>query len=103
MEDYFRWLVIPSRAWKGAQSDTLAVYTMRGSAACGFDFKIGEEYLIYADSASAEDSIAANWLHGTPYPALFTSLCSRTTALSSTRASEDLFALGQPVWTSITR
>lgn len=55
-----------ARRWKGAGSDTVIVHTAANSAACGFDFVAGTEYLVYARRAR------------TPETALVASLCSRT-------------------------
>lgn len=68
--------------WKGLQHTTLTVTTARDSASCGYGFKEGESYLVYA--TGVEDGLQV-------------SLCSRTQHLSS--AQEDLTALGegQPV------
>jgi hypothetical protein len=37
-----------SEVWKGPQKDTLEVSTPRDGAACGYYFKEGQEYLVYA-------------------------------------------------------
>lgn len=66
-----------SKTWKGPNSKTLIVATARHGASCGYSFKQGEEYLVYA--YNEEDKLSA-------------SLCSRTELLSS--AETDLQELG---------
>lgn len=70
--------------WKGVpENDEVTVRTAEHSAACGYSFEPGEEYLVYAyESDSGE---------------LTTGLCTRNTPLS--RAADDLAALGEPART----
>ncbi len=75
--------IVPVRRWKGALPDTVTVRTANNSAACGFAFERGAEYLVYA---AGEDALRA-------------SLCSRTRLLAD--AGEDLAALGAPATTRI--
>lgn len=67
-----------SRVWKGSEDGALALSTARDSASCGYDFMVGEEYLVYAYNSEA---------------GLSTGLCTRTMPLSA--AGEDLAALGE--------
>jgi hypothetical protein len=69
-----------SMVWKGAEDGAIALSTARDSASCGYDFIVGEEYLVYADNGEN---------------GLITGLCSRTMPLSA--AGEDLAALGEGV------
>jgi hypothetical protein len=64
--------------WKGPVESTLLVQTARDSAACGYAFEIGREYLVYAG--------------GSP-EALEVNLCSRTRLMAE--AGEDVAALGE--------
>lgn len=66
-----------SEVWKGDVSATTTVTTARDSASCGFNFTVGETYLVYAITGSN---------------GLEVSLCSRTARLAD--ASADLTALG---------
>jgi len=66
-----------SEVWKGPQPETLEVSTSRDGASCGYPFKEGQEYLVYA--------------YGKEEP-FKVSLCSETKPLSE--ASADLEALG---------
>jgi hypothetical protein len=60
-----------SEVWKGPQRDTLEVSTPRDGATCGYYFKEGEKYLVYA--------------YGKEEP-LKVSLCSETRLLSKAHA-----------------
>jgi hypothetical protein len=51
--------------WKGAAASEIIVRTAENSAMCGFNFKIGETYMVYANGAD---------------DALQTNLCTRTAA-----------------------
>ena len=66
-----------SEVWKGPEPETLEVTTSRGGAACGYPFKEGQEYLVYAYGKEE---------------ALKVDLCSQTRLLS--RADEHLRVLG---------
>jgi hypothetical protein len=66
-----------SEVWKGPQTETLEVSTPRDGATCGYSFKEGQEYLVYANGKEE---------------ALKVDLCSQTRLLS--RADEHLRVLG---------
>lgn len=66
-----------SKVWKGPKSKKLVVVTARDSASCGYSFKSGRSYIVYAHQREGE---------------LTTSICTRTKLLSS--AEEDLAQLG---------
>jgi len=63
--------------WKGPQQPTLTVQSMRNDASCGFSFKLGKDYIVYAESRN-----------GT----LDTNICTRTNRI--TEAELDLKELG---------
>ena len=67
-----------SEVWKGDLNPTLVLTTGPHSAACGYPFGIGQDYLVYA--------------YGRDAAPLSTNLCSRTTLLSN--AEDDLIELG---------
>jgi hypothetical protein len=70
--------------WKGVpEGDQVTVWTAEQSAACGYSFQPGEEYLVYAYDAG---ELTTN--------ELTTNLCSRNAPLA--QAAEDLAALGEP-------
>lgn len=67
------------RIWKGVEKRTISVFTSNQSSACGYGFKKGESYLVYA-SKDAEGR-------------LITSICSRTRRMKD--AGDDLKELGE--------
>lgn len=69
------------RAWKGITAETVTVATHEGGASCGFGFRVGERYLVYAYGARGR---------------LTTNICTRTTAID--RAWSDLRDLGAARW-----
>lgn len=70
------------RGWKGIERTRISVSTSNSSAACGYEFSTGEEYLVYASGEKGD---------------LQVSLCSRTqTAIDV--GSEELAALGEPAF-----
>lgn len=68
------------RAWKGVDSGTVDVVTGMGDADCGFPFRRGRSYLVFANRRPAGPLIAG--------------LCGHTARLS--RAAAALRALGPP-------
>lgn len=66
------------RAWKGVKTATVSVFTASNSAACGYGFKEGRTYLVYAHE-DAEGKLS-------------TGICGRTRRLRD--AGEDLKELG---------
>jgi hypothetical protein len=66
------------RVWKGVEGPTVSVFTSSHSAACGYGFKQGRTYLVYA--------------HRNSEGRLSVGICGRTRRLKD--ASEDLKALG---------
>ncbi|HYG64571.1 MAG TPA: hypothetical protein VEL74_18470 [Thermoanaerobaculia bacterium] len=70
------------KGWKGAKCGEVTVVTSADSAACGYDFQVGQSYLVYADKQKGKLNV---------------SLCSRTSLTS--QAGEDLAALGEPATT----
>ncbi|MDQ0417357.1 hypothetical protein J2Z48_001530 [Croceifilum oryzae] len=70
-----------SKRWKGELDPELTVYTALSGAACGFEFEMGKEYLVYATKENGH---------------LTTTICSRTKLLSEAQA--DLDALNKRMW-----
>lgn len=70
-----------SEVWKGDLNPTLVITTGPHSAACGYPFEIGQDYLVYA--------------YGGDNARLGANLCSLTALLST--AGEDLAELGDGV------
>lgn len=57
--------------WKGKISNTVKVMTASNSAACGVNFEVGKDYLVYATENNGK---------------LSTNLCSRTTLAGAPRS-----------------
>ena len=70
--------VAVSQSWKGTPAKEVTVRTNTSSAACGYGFKVDQEYLIYC--TGEKDGVWA------------TNICTRTRPLAN--AKEDLEALG---------
>jgi hypothetical protein len=70
-----------SESWKGSERETLEVKTPVSEVSCGYTFRSGESYLVYAKEASIVEEEGLEVL-----------LCSETKPLSE--ASADLEALG---------
>jgi MYXO-CTERM domain-containing protein len=66
-----------TQAWRGVEHERVEIVTANDSAACGYEFVVGEHYLVYA--GQAETSLAV-------------SLCSRTARMDD--AGEDRQLLG---------
>jgi hypothetical protein len=69
--------------WKGVGISYVHLYTNESDGACGYNFDLATEYLIYARTYSQECC-----------EGLVTDLCTRTTTLSG--ATQDLEFLGPP-------
>jgi hypothetical protein len=66
------------KSYKGAETSIITVSTTNACCICGYPFKVGEEYLVYASGSDSK--------------ALRASICSRTKNLRN--AAEDLDFLG---------
>jgi hypothetical protein len=97
--DMVRWVMVPSRGWKGTAPDTLSVYSPIWDASCGYRFEVGNEYLVYAQIAKRSGggwASSFSWPRDAVFPAAATFLCDRTRPMEM--ALEDLATLGDPVW-----
>jgi hypothetical protein len=75
-----------SEVWKGPQTETLEVTTPRDGATCGYNFKEGQEYLVYAYWGP----------HGSPpRPGLKADHCTETKPLSEADANLRVLGDGQ--------
>lgn len=63
--------------WKGPEKSVMSIYTVGD---CGYSFKTGQDYLVYASSVKDKDSHR-----------LFTGICQRTIELK--KAARDILAL----------
>lgn len=68
-------------AWRGVARRTLKVWTPRTSPACGYPFRAGSPYLIYAAAFGSDSELVARW-------------CSRTRPLYEAELDEEI--LGPP-------
>lgn len=59
-------------SWKGNVSKQITISTASESAMCGYNFEVGESYLVYTNGADVKN--------------LQTNLCTRTAKLSAARA-----------------
>jgi len=71
-----------SNTWKGVEQSQIMITTGQGGGDCGFDFKEGKEYLVYANDST---------MYGAE--SLVSIICDRTNELNSSK--EDLGILGQ--------
>ncbi|GAB4161473.1 MAG: hypothetical protein Fur003_4820 [Candidatus Dojkabacteria bacterium] len=76
------------KTWKGISPEAkeITVLTSASSASCGYEFSVGEKYLIFANG---EENSSAKWV----------SLCSSTQPYSSAYTSGDISKLGAPLTT----
>lgn len=65
--------------WKGVKDSEVIIFTGKGNGDCGYPFKVGESYLIYAYQISNNR--------------LSTNICQRTAVLSDAQA--DVVVLGK--------
>ena len=80
--------------WKGSIQDTVDVYSARGEESCGFEFEVGQNYLIYARIIEKVENFGLHirlWLRKVELPVIVTGLCTRTRLLED--AAEDLAEL----------
>ena len=77
MREMREFLFEVSGVWKGPASKRIFVLTRMDSAACGFDFELGESYLVYAYGDATQ---------------FVTNICTRT--CHQGMASDDLSQLG---------
>lgn len=68
--------------WKGVKQSQIIITTGQGGGDCGYDFKEGEEYLVYANESTMFGA-----------KSLVSSICDRTNEFSSSQ--EDLAILGE--------
>jgi len=78
-----RVLLEVTETWKGISESQVIITTGSGGGDCGYEFQVGEEYLVYAHPSS---------MYG-EQEELVSIICDRTTELST--AQEDLAVLGE--------
>lgn len=74
-----------TNTWKGIHQSQITITTGISDANCGFDFKNGKEYLVYANEST---------MYGAK--SLVTIICDRTNELSSSKEDLMLLGKGQP-------
>lgn len=71
------------RVWKGVEQRTVSVFTSEHSASCGYGFRRGRTYLVYA--------------HGNRGGGLSASICSRTRRLRDARRDLEVLGAGREI------
>jgi len=71
--------------WKGVKQSQIIITTGQGGGDCGFDFKEGQEYLVYANEST---------MYGAK--ALVSTLCNRTNEWSVLQEDLKILGEGQP-------
>lgn len=73
-----------ARVWKGSGKSQIKIKTGQGGGDCGYDFNVGQEYLVYA-------------VESTMYGAnqLTTIICDRTAVLSQAQSDVAMLGAGQ--------
>lgn len=74
-----------TNTWKGVKQSQIIITTGLGGGDCGFDFKEGHEYLVYANEST---------MYGAK--SLVTIICNRTNELSSLQEDLKILGEGQP-------
>ena len=74
-----------TNTWKGVEQSQIIITTGQGRGDCGFDFKEGEEYLVYANEST---------MYGAE--SLVSVICDRTNELSSLQNDLAILGEGQP-------
>ena len=69
--------------WKGRLTKRVSVSTGRGHGDCGYQFEVGQSYLVYA--------------YGSDENSLSTNICQRTARLSESAADIKLLGKGKPL------
>ncbi|MBP2241515.1 hypothetical protein J2Z40_002078 [Cytobacillus eiseniae] len=74
-----------SNTWKGVQQSQIIITTGLGGGDCGIDFKVGEEYLVYANEST---------MYGKS--SLVSIICDRTNKISLLQEDLAILGDGQP-------
>ena len=74
-----------TNTWKGVEQSEIIITTGQGGGDCGFDFKVGQEYLVYANEST---------MYGAK--SLVSTICNRTNELSSLQEDLKILGEGQP-------
>lgn len=74
-----------SKTWKGVKQSQIIITTGQGGGDCGFDFKEGQDYLVYANEST---------MYGAK--SLVSVICNRTNELRSSQEDLKILGVGQP-------
>jgi hypothetical protein len=74
-----------TNTWKGVEQSQIIITTGQDDGDCGYNFKKGEEYLVYANEST---------MYGKN--SLVTTICDRTRMLSSSEGDLEILGEGQP-------
>ena len=90
------WRAVASRGWKAQVPETVTVYSERSGGSCGYTFRIGQEYLIYAGLMRPNTGYYREraWPEAVNVPAAWTYMCARTAPVEVSNIQE----LGKPDW-----
>jgi len=91
-----RWEFSVTVVWKGPVQDTVYVYTTRSEASCGYEFEVGEHYLVYGQIIDKVPEMEAVLPAQDVWPFRGTSICTRTKEYD--KATSDIFKLPAPLW-----
>ena len=74
-----------TNTWKGVEQSQIIITTGQGGGDCGFDFKVGQEYLVYANEST---------MYGAK--SLVSTICDRTDELIVLQKDLTILGEGQP-------
>lgn len=74
-----------TNTWKGVKQSQLILSTGQGDGDCGYPFKKGQEYLVYADDSNMYGATS-----------LASVICDRTDILSTSQEDLEILGAGQP-------
>ena len=73
-----KYTIVIETVYKGRQiSDTAFIFTGSGSGDCGYNFKIGQKYIVYAGHLKTEDRYNGQ-VYIDKKSAFYTTICTRT-------------------------
>jgi len=74
-----------TNTWKGVEQTQIIITTGQGDGDCGYPFKKGQEYLVYADDSNMYGATS-----------LASVICDRTDILSTSQEDIEILGAGQP-------
>lgn len=73
-----RYRLAATRGWTGEPLDTASIYSERDEPACGYEFQVGQTYIVYAYSMKADSIPWRSWPDRTSFPVISLPLDRRT-------------------------